>query len=337
MMRPGFFILAALFLSSCATIFHGQYTTVNVFTTPDSIPVGFNKDTVVYHSPVQLRVARSDKPLHLQIGQDSISRSVRIPSKLSLAFVVGNIVNGSMPLGHLIDLSNSKRFTYPENVMIGQDKSIQPNLKYKTRVVPVRQYTPEAEVPVRERLAMKKGDWRLKMSVPEGNYFVIKQETGMGAAFGFLGITTGAEYVYRDNRFVGIGAGTLTDFLVPFPAPVDFMGEYDRSFGSYIDVFHGFAWHRFQIAYGLSLSRTTFEKWNTVGLFPVYESFPVYRGQEVGLGLSGSVAWRFTSYFQVGLKYIPSFYTVNPGSFRYGHLLFLDVAINYRFRKKQQL
>lgn len=330
-MRIALFFAVALLMSSCSTIMSGTYTRVNVFTRPDSIPIRINNDTVVTYSPVQIQVKRSNAPLHLRFGQDS-GKSLWIPAKTSLMFWLGNVLNGTMPIGHLIDLSNDKRFTYPEFIMIDVDNNLKPNFKYKTRVMPENFRSLKSKRSVEERFGMKKGDLRIKFSVPESNSFVLKKENGVGNSFGFLGITTGVDFLYKDNFFFGAGIGTLTDFLAPFPAPFDFMGEHEKSFGSYIDLVHGFGWKRFSFSYGLSLSRTTFQKWNTVELFPLYRSYLEYSKVEARWGLSASAVYKFADYFNIGVKYIPTFKTMNTSEFRYGHFLFLDIAFNYRFR-----
>lgn len=112
-MRLTVLFAALVVMSSCSTIMSGTYTRVNVFTRPVSLPVKVNNDTVFSYSPVQFQVRRSREQLQLQVGVDS-GRTLWIPAKTSLMFWVGNVLNGTMPLGHLIDLSNEKRFTYPE-------------------------------------------------------------------------------------------------------------------------------------------------------------------------------------------------------------------------------
>jgi len=124
----------------------------------------------------------------------------------------------------------------------------------------------------------------------------------------------------------------LTDFIIPIPAPYDVMGEYERSFGSYIDILHGFDIHRFSFNYGLSISRYSYYKRITEELFPNYVDSLLYSKTENRLGLSFSSKFKITKHFSCGIKYIPSIYTLKSNEFRYGHFLFFDIAMNFEIR-----
>ncbi len=62
----------------------------------------------------------------------------------------------------------------------------------------------------------------------------------------------------------------------------------------------------------------------------------VYFTQKQRIGLSISSKFKITNYFNCGIKYVPSFYTLNTNEFRYGHFLFLDIAINFEIRTKRR-
>lgn len=327
--------LSILFLSSCATIVNTGYTKVNLYTKQDSVKVFLNDSTQYAYTPARLIVERSPEPLMVTLENQEQKRTVLIPSKLSPEFWFGNIVNGTLYFGYLVDLTNNKRFKYPSNVYYDLDYLNNANLKYKSAEKPQNVLRQTNQACQKKSLAGGKGTINIKLSVPEGNSFVINKQTHIGNSFGFLGLTTQVDYYYEDQNYFGIGAGTLTDFIIPVPAPYDVAGEYERTFGSYLDLLHGNDFRRFSVNYGLNISKYSYYKRFTGELFPEYIDTLIYSKVEKRIGLSLSTVYRFTNYFNVGIKYLPSFYTINPGDFRYGHFLFLDIAINFRINTKQ--
>jgi hypothetical protein len=328
-----FFIL---FFSSCATLMNSSYTQINLYTKQDSLKVYLTDSTHFAYTPAQLLVERSKSPLKVTLEKQDLKKTVLIPKKLSLAFTIGNYINGSFPAGYLIDLTNVKRFKYPSSVYFDLDYINNTNLKYKTKVKPQNTLSQCQDDGRKKDLTCRKGTIGIKLSVPEGNSFVINKQTHIGKAFGFLGITSEVDYYYKDREFFGIGIGDVTDFIIPIPAPYDVWGEYERSFGTYYDLLHGNDFKRFAVSYGLNFSKYSYYKRVTAELFPQYVDTLLYSTHEKRIGLSFSTAFRFSEYFSAGIKYLPSFYTLNPGEFRYGHFLFLDLALNFRINTKRR-
>ncbi|HPT15065.1 MAG TPA: hypothetical protein PK796_09775 [Bacteroidales bacterium] len=334
MRKIPFLLFILLLFSSCATLVNSTYTHVNVFTKQDSVKVYLSDSTQFAYTPAQLIVARSKAPLEVTLEKQDLKKTVLIPAKLSPQFIFGNYVNGTLLIGYLIDLSNPKRFKYPSKVHFDLDYLNNANLKYKTRVEPqfALYQCPEGR---KRKFACPQGTLSFKLSVPEANSFVINKQTHIGKTFGFLGITCGADYYYKDKQYIGMGMGGLTDFIMPVPAPVDYLGEYERSFGSYLDLLHGHDYRRFSGSYGLNISKYSYYKRYTGDLYPQYVDTLIYSKIETRAGLSFSAVYRFSEYASAGIKYLPSFYTFSPGEFRYGHFLFLDLAINFRINTKR--
>lgn len=328
------FITFILFVitTSCATVLNKNFTEVDVYSKQDSVKVFFTDSTGYAYTPVRLQVERSRAPLFLTLEKDSVQKTVIIASKLTPEFLFGNIINGSFYLGYLVDLSNDKRFTYPSKIYCDIESSHKTNFKYKPNHPPTSMPEQPIELQKAKQFAGEKGTIAIKFSIPEGNSFIINKKNHVGYSWGFLGITTGVDYYYKDKQYIGIGAGALTDFIMPIPAPYDPFGEYERSFGSYIDVIHGFDVHRFSCNYGLNASKYSYYKSVQTELYPNYVDTLLYSHIENRLGVSISSKVKITNYFNCGIRYMPSFYTFNTHNFRYGHFLFFDIAINFNLK-----
>lgn len=323
-------------LASCATLVHTNYTEVNVYSKQDSLKIYFNDSSRYAFTPATLKVERSAEPLFLTIEKNNVRKKIIIPAKLSPAFWYGNILNGCFFAGYLVDLSNPRRFKYPANVYCDLDFPFKTNYAYKPVQKPGNIISNYDQSPKVKTFTGAKGMLNLKISVPEGNSFVINKQTHIGNSFGFLGITSAISYYYSDKKYVGIGAGALTDFLIPLPAPYDIWGGYERSFGTYLDVFKGFDVQRFSFNYGLSISKYQYFRRYTFELFPTFVDSLLYSKTENRIGLSLSSVFKISSYFSCGIKYIPSFYTFGSSEWRYGHMLFLDIALNFELNKKRK-
>jgi len=325
-------LLLYIILTSCATLTNKNYTQVNLYSKQDSVKVYFNESSRFSYTPAKLLVERSREPLLLTLEKDNIKRIIRIPSKLSTEFLIGNILNGTLYVGYMIDLSNNKRFTYPNNVYCDLNYPNKLNYKFKSLDYPKYMLIQQNQNMLKDHFTGEKGTFNIKLSIPEGNSFVINKETHIGNSFGFLGITSEVDYYYKDKKYFGIGAGTLTDFIIPIPAPIDFMGEYEMSFGSYLDILYGFDFQRFSFNYGMNISKYSYYKRITQESFPNYIDSLLYSKTENRIGFSFSTKYKIAKYFHCGIKYVPTFYTLKSNEFRYGHFLFLDIAFNFDIR-----
>jgi len=334
MKKIPFLLFILLLFSSCATLVNSPFTKINLYTKQDSVKVYLSDSSQFAYTPAQLIVARSKEPVQVTLEKQDLKKTVLIPAKLSPEFIFGNYANATLLIGYLIDFSNPKRFKYPSKVYFDLDYLNNANLKYKTKIEPqfALYQCPEGR---KRGIACPRGTLSFKLSVPEGNSFVINKQTHIGKSFGFLGITGEGCYYYRDRQFFGVGAGMLTDFIIPVPAPYDVEGEYERSFGSYLDLLHGNDFKRFSFSYGLNISKYSYYKRYTGELYPEYVDTLLYSKVETRAGLSFSTVYRFNEYASAGIKYLPSFYTFGPGEFRYGHFLFLDLAINFRISTRR--
>jgi len=242
--------------------------------------------------------------------KDTTQKQVEVNSGISTAFWLGNLFSGGI-FGYAIDLTNSNRFTYPKTIFIKFDNNHKPysRTNYQTWLPP------------------QKNLLNIKISIPEGNYLYLNKEHGYGNVFGFLGISAGFEYYFSDKYCLNVDFGWLTDFLIPIPAPVDYMDEYSRSFATYGDVQIGSDYRRLHYDVGIQFSRTSYYVRETVELFPNYIDILKYSKIQNNLGLAFSTYYRATKSFNLGINYYPSFLILgNNPKFHYSHLLFFELS-----------
>ena len=306
-------LLTTIFIfSSCATLIHQRSVDIDVHSNSDSVKICANLDTDTwYNTPTRINTIRSKNDLLITARKDSLQKTFHIKSTLSTAFWLGNLFSGAGVVGYAIDFTNPKRFTYPTYITINFDET---NKSLSTRYY--------------KWLASEKNLLTFKISVPEGNYLYLNKGKGYGNAFGFLGISGGIEYYITDKHCVNFDIGTLTDFMLPIPAPVDYMGSYDRSFATYGDLQIGRDFHRLHYDYGLQFTRTEYYERETVELFPDYIDTLKYSIKQNSIGLSISTYYRISNGFNLGINYYPSFLSLgtNKLTAHYSHLLFFELV-----------
>jgi hypothetical protein len=301
-------IFGLLLMSSCATLIHKRTVGVNIYTDIDSSIVCVKDCNDCYVTPATIDLNRSKKDVILTIQKDTLQRQVILNSKLSTAFWVGNMFSGAGVIGYAIDLTNPKRFTYSKYNYV--------SLLNENKKLTSQKWIP----PVKSQV-------NFKISIPEGNHFYIKKQNEYGSAFGFLGIAVGLEYFLNDKYSINMDLGSMTDFMLPFPAPVDFEGEYERSFASYGDLQFGCDLKNFYINLGLQFNKTSYYKRETVELFPVYIDTLKYSCNQNNIGLAFSGYYKITNGFNLGLSYLPSVFTWNKKDIdlHYAHLIMVEL------------
>lgn len=322
MIKYYIFLIIGILFCSCATLIHQKTVIVDVRSDVDSVKICVNNDTTRwYNTPTLINVERSRNDLKITARKDTIQKQINVKSKLSTAFWVGNIFSGTGILGYAIDLTNPKRFTYPTNITIDFKSNNFSNRKYRTWLTP------------------EKGLLAFKISIPEGNHIYLNKGDRYGNTFGFLGISGGIEYYFSDKYCINMDLGALTDFMLPFPAPVDYEGSYQRSFAIYGDIQFGSDYKRLHYDFGLQYTKTMHYERETVELFPEYIDTLKYSKTQNNMGFAFSTYYRISNGFNLGLNYYPSFVAWDNSSFEthYSHLIFFE--LNFRieaFRPKKK-
>ena len=179
-----------------------------------------------------------------------------------------------------------------------------------------------------------KGHCAFKIGFPEGNLFYLNKGDHYGTAAGFLGLSVGVEYYITDKYNLNADVGVAIDYIVPFPAPVCYMGSYDKSSALFFDLQLGTDWKRFHFDAGLQFQHTRYIERETVELFPHYKDTLVFSKQQGNLGIALSTYFRVTQSFNIGINYYPSFLVFDKDrtTTHYGHLLFLDLIFRMNCR-----
>lgn len=316
-----------LSFSSCTTLMHQKTVGINVYTDVDSALVCIKNTNECYLTPAKIDLVRSKSDVELIVKKDMLIKNVILDSRLSTAFWLGNIFNGSGVIGYAIDLTNPKRFTYPKNnyVSIAGRNRFDKLLLSKTQ-----KWIPSI-----------KNQLNFKISIPEGNHFYLNKGHGYGNAFGFLGISAGIEYYFSDLYSINTVFGVMTDFMLPFPAPVDYEGSYDRSFATYMNLQVGRDIKILHIDLGIQGNKTFYYERETVELFPEYIDTLKYSVNQYNVGVALSGYYKITNGFNLGLNYYPSCFTWNNGNFdlHYSHLLMFELVFKinvYRPKKEDE-
>ncbi len=323
MIRYYIILAIGFLLSSCATLIHQRTMNVNVHSDTDSVKICVNNDTTIwYNTPTWINVERSRNDLLIIAKKDSIQKLIQVNSKLSTAFWLGNMFSGIGIFGYAVDLTNPKRFTYPPNITIDFKSNNYSSKKYRTWLTP------------------EKGLLAFKISIPEGNHFYINKGKRYGTSFGFLGISGGVEYYLSDKYSISSDIGALTDFMIPFPAPVDYFGPHEASSAVYGNVQIGSDISRLHYGAGLQYNKTFFNKWDTIpSTYEHYsrDTLSIHKVQN-NLGLVFSTYYRISNGFNVGISYYPSFLSWDKKGVEahYNHLIFFELIFKleaYRPKK----
>lgn len=310
--RSVLFGILVLLFASCSTVLNKRKVAVYVYSDVDSAQVYINGNNTKATTPAKIYLERSKKDIALTLKMDSISKEIILKRKISKMYWFGNLFTFA-GVGYLIDLSNPKRFSYKRNNSIhftDTCKIFRPS---------------KFNIPV-------KGQINLKFSIPESNHFYINQGYGYGNSFGFLGISGGIEYYFKDLYSVNIDVGGITDFLIPFPGAVDYHGTYSRSFASYMDLQVGKDFNAFHIDLGVQTNRTSYYKRQNESLYPVYIDTLLYSVQQYNTGFAFSGYYKLTNGFNIGMNYYPSFLSWNNGVFdtHYTHLIMFELLFKIK-------
>jgi hypothetical protein len=308
-------IIATSLFCSCARILLPPTTNIKVRSLTDSIKICVNNDTLNWRNvPTLITAIRSKNDLILTTKRDSISRNLAIKSELSGVYLFLNIY--TYGIGYLVDLTSPKRFTYPPEITIDPSN---PN-GYFVR-----------KGPKWDKIVPEKNLLSVKISIPESNHFYLNKGKGYGNAFGFLGISGGIEYYFSKRYCINADFGTLTDFIIPFPAPFDHMGPYNQSFARYGDLQIGRDFHKFHFDFGIQYTRTAYVERETVELFPTYIDTLKYFKTQRNIGFAISSYFRVLPNFNLGINYYPSFlnWESEKVETHYSHLLFFELMFRF--------
>ena len=310
-----FMIGFGFLLNSCATLLHDNNVDVRVYSDTDSVKIFVNDDTTAYYPPTVVNVKRSGKDLSITAWKDTVRKTVSINSRLSTAFWLGNLPTAYA--GYIIDLTNSKKYTYPSDIKIHFN-------------------------------AYKKSDgWVMpkkylligKFSIPVGQFMFLNKGNEYGHSFGFFGFSEGLEYYFSDKYSLNMDIGMLNGIEAPIPSPQNYHNCYERSDAGYADIQLGCDDGRFHSNVGLQINRTAHRKMGMYDLSPSYRDTLISSKFQNNVGIALSTSYRLSNNFHIGLNYFPSFFSWEKDhawKARYSHLVFLEIKMKL-FRQKENI
>jgi hypothetical protein len=182
----------------------------------------------------------------------------------------------------------------------------------------------------------------LRIGFPWVNTFNFNyQALGEISNIGFMGLSLGVDYLYLDRSFVSVSGAGIMDFLLPFPAPIDYGGIKDHSLSLYGSVSnnHLLIDKRFSVGYGLSFGN---DVWNTINHDHWSEDAPqelveqesVSR-QSHSLGLVFPVYYYSKKNFYCGFVYRPMLLQfIEEARWTYQHTVSFDFGWQIRLNKR---
>ncbi|MNK06458.1 hypothetical protein D3C87_243570 [compost metagenome] len=308
-MSPKLYLLPVLLcLTSCATIFNSKEYQLKIYSNNTKAQAKVYDS--VYKLPADVAVKRSKDDLKVTLITDSLNKEFTVKSRLSPEFRWGNIAFVPvMPIGYITDLTNPKRFYYGKEIMLNDNDTV--NIINED---------------LKKRYTTEKGQFNLLISMPYGNLFYMQpQNESSKTQAGFFGISIGAEYYYKDVKYIKFTAGSSIDFLAPVPAPVTYDGA-----AEFITVYNfaltdNYKLGRFTLGYGLNYGIYKWRLNNNEYIFPSTVNEP-RTSINHGLGIATNVYYQFSKAFFLGVVYNPTFITTYPKTeFNYQHVISLDL------------
>ncbi|HEY5463342.1 MAG TPA: hypothetical protein VIJ95_08800 [Hanamia sp.] len=272
-----------LLLSSCATLLNQPIQRIFISTDKNIKAVSISKSLSAdcsllrIDAPTIYYIARSTKPLEVDLQLDSTKKTIFLKARNSFAFWA-NIENYG--IGMLVDKDNIKRYAYPKRNYF--------NIKDTT----IKRY---AFAPIR------KGTINLSLSWPFPSFFSLQSETGNYNSVGVLGLQTGIDYFYKNNQYVSLNFGAATDVFG------DYFGPYFESGNTvFTSIMNNNVVGSFDLGYGISLSKFQWKRTTIGDTINLDQSI-----KSTALGFSLSAQYRFGNYFRFGFLYQPDFVRLN--------------------------
>ena len=319
---------ALLCLTSCATIFTKKEYSIKLTSNKVNARARINDST--YTLPAAVKVKRSKEDLRVTLISDTITKEYTILSVVNPQFVYGNLLFLDVwPAAYITDLTNPKRFYYGKKAQLNDYDTItviNPSLfKWVNRYFSKRYPT-------------HKGQVNFTASVPLGNLFYLQpRNEPVKNKGGFLGVSIGAEYFYKDNKFIRLSASFNDGYFFPVLLPVehfdertDIVDDYEETTQSYnFTLTDNYSLQRFTLGYGLSYAIYKWQIINNDYKFPSTGPEPRIKYSHA-FGLSFAGHYQLSRQFFAGVVYTPTFYNTFPAAgYKYQHTLSFGVMFKF--------
>ncbi len=311
-------ILIVITFSSCATISHKKTYILEI---KSDIVSKVKVYDSIYDLPVNIIVKRSSEKLKLTHIFDSIKKEHNLNWKLNPSYIYGNVFSYFFT-GYLIDLTNPRRFYYGKTIILNKNDSIK---IIKTPIFnPVLEYGNQFVNHFTKAYPTKKGKFDITFSIPIASNFEMRPlNERIKKSFGF-GISIGADYYYKKNKFVSLNLTAFADKFAPDGYFDDGAYERERIYSSNISLSDNFKINRFSLGYGLNFAKNTWE-FSKLEEFETFNKSLYKSKTSYNLGLIFNGYYQIFEYFYVGLNYRPTVFQTYPTTiFKYNHVFGMD-------------
>ena len=219
-----------------------------------------------------------------------------------------------IPVGHLIDLTNSNRFTYGRFMHVDAQGNVQRSNRFSERHF--RQY--------------HQGSTHFLIALPYINFFHLNHPHQMPRNFGgLIGGGLGVQHFYADNRSWVLRGDAITSLppLIVLPIVMMVGGDMDSGSALNVSITDNFHINRFQLGYGVNFARNTKRThgyWKGGWGYEESVWIPRRRNTNNMLGMALSAHYRLTNHFHIGVIYRPSFIELSRIRPMYEHSISID-------------
>jgi len=320
MLKKIFWLLPVILcLTSCATILAGKEYNVKLYSNIPDAKAKVNDS--IYNLPTTVTVLRSKKELPVTLITNSATTNILLQPKVNPWFIYGNLAFGI--LGYPIDLTNNKRFYYGREILLDNINNNKDSLQAREKIDYFKRDFPT-----------HKGQINITASIPYANGFYLQPHNEPAkSSFGFFGFSIGAEYFYKDTKFLKFTAGSSIDFEFPFPAPLDHFDSYETVTATNFTLTNNHKIGRFTFGYGLNYAIYAWRIINPDHTFPAYGPESRTRNSHA-YGLSLNAYHQFSKSVFLGVVYNPTFVNSFPVTqFKYQHAVSLDLLFKFTLHK----
>ena len=237
--------------------------------------------------------------MEFELLKNDSSKLISVKSRNSFAYWL-NLYPSCFWLGFLIDMNNPKRYAYPNWIYVDHSDSRNDYLTYDPR--------------------SEKGKWKVQLSYPLINSFIMKPE-GLGYTLnnGLGGVSLGTEYYYSKKKFLSL---TVNGAVATILVGDRWEGEYEDVASIYVDASTNYKIQNTTIGYGLSYGRN-FWRWSNLIETPYSYNEIVRKYQTFGFVFP--VSYEFKRNFFIGAVYRPTFIQfANTTHINYEHYFGLE-------------
>jgi hypothetical protein len=330
-------LVLVLISSSCSTLFNGREKQVKIHTEYPATVHYQKGQTKTTNNKAFLTVKRSKDTIQFSVERDSTLKTFSVNKRISPSFWANALALHTSPLLLLVDVTNSKRFTYPTDIYMDSLESKRGYHTYE-RIIP-------------------QNTWELQINLPLLNIMRHTDPYGFyNAEDGFLGLGIGINYFYKGNTYFNLSAQTqLIDngFFSFLTRHRKEKSDYFRQFS----LSHNHRIKKFHVGYGISygfhtknysvevkngedpLSSTLYatsnnsipKKVENIG----YSVNPgIFEDKSITvrtLGLWVPISYELSKEFNLSFQYRPTFHRLNDEkNIRYEDLY--SVGLAYRLR-----